>query len=89
MRQPAAPADPEALALDALTWIMEDDQRAVRFLDLTGLTPDGLRAGLADRATHRAVLGFLESYEPDLVSYAEARQIDPSLIPEAARKLDA
>ena len=54
MRQPAAPADPEALALDALAWIMEDDKRAVRFLDLTGLTPDGLRAGLADRATHRA-----------------------------------
>ncbi|WP_420606697.1 DUF3572 family protein [Novosphingopyxis sp.] len=81
--------DPAALALDALAWIMSDDNRAVRFLDLTGLTPDALRAGLSDQATHRAVLAFLEAYEPDLVSYAEARQIDPSLIPDAARKLDA
>ena len=44
---------------------------------------------IAHNPEDRAVLGFLESYEPDLVSYAEARQIDPSLIPEAARKLDA
>lgn len=80
--------DPAALALDALAWIMSDDARAVRFLDLTGLTPDALRAGLQDQATHRAVLSFLEAYEPDLVSYAAARQIDPSQIPEAARKLD-
>ena len=86
--QPKANTDPAALALDALAWIMSDDQHAVRFLDLTGLTPDALRAGLADQATHRAVLGFLESYEPDLVSYAEARQIDPSLIPDAAKRLE-
>ncbi|WP_022672984.1 DUF3572 family protein [Novosphingopyxis baekryungensis] len=86
---PISHTDPVALALDALAWIMSDDARAVRFLDLTGLTPDALRAGLQDQATHRAVLGFLEAYEPDLVSYAEARQIDPSQIPAAARKLDA
>ena len=86
--QPNANSDPAALALDALAWIMGDDKRAVRFLDLTGLTPDALRAGLHDPATHRAVLSFLEAYEPDLVSYAEARQIDPSLIPEAAKRLE-
>lgn len=88
VHQPKANTDPAALALDALAWIMSDDNRAVRFLDLTGLTPDALRAGLQDQATHRAVLAFLEAYEPDLVSYAKARQIDPSLIPDSARKLE-
>jgi hypothetical protein len=46
--------------------------RARRFLDLTGLDPDALRAAIGEPATHRAVLDFLCAHEPDLVAAAEA-----------------
>lgn len=59
------------LALPALGWILSDDARARRFLDLTGLTPDGLRAALDRAETHRAVLDFLCGHEPDLVAAAD------------------
>src|SRR3546814_20355068 len=35
--------EPDALALAALTWILEDGERAQRLLALTGLEPDTLR----------------------------------------------
>jgi hypothetical protein len=38
--------DPQELALAALGWVLAEGGRADRFLALTGLTPDSLRAGL-------------------------------------------
>jgi len=38
-----APGDSEALALAALAATLSDERRALRFLDLTGLTADELR----------------------------------------------
>ena len=40
-----------ALALHALGWILADEPRAERLLGMTGLSPEGLRASLGDRAT--------------------------------------
>src|SRR3546814_8633484 len=57
--------DPEMVALDALIWLLHDERRAARLLDVTGLTPDGLRAGVGDHATLAAVMTFLEGHEPD------------------------
>ncbi len=71
------PADPAALALQALGFILADERRAQRFLDLTGLTPDTLRAALAEESTHQAVIEFLCAHEPDLVAAAEALGISP------------
>src|SRR3546814_14387311 len=38
------------LALQALSWILSDEPRAERLLDLTGLAPGELRASLGERA---------------------------------------
>lgn len=85
------PDDPAArastLALQALGWVLEDERRAQRFLDLTGLTPDTLRAGIASMDTHRAVLDFLSSHEPDLVGAAHALDIDPAELANAKEQL--
>jgi hypothetical protein len=51
--------------------------RAQRFLSLTGLDPDGLRAAIGEPATHLAVLEFLCAHEPDLVAAAEALGLAP------------
>ncbi|MBH5321569.1 DUF3572 family protein [Aurantiacibacter sediminis] len=82
-------ADASALALAALGWIMQSDDRAHRFLDLTGLTPDGLRAAIGDEATHRAVFEFLAAYEPDLIAAANALNVQPETFARAHREIGA
>jgi hypothetical protein len=79
--------DPTGLALGALGWVLSDTVRAQRFLDLTGLDPDGLRAALAESATHRAVLDFLCAHEPDLVGAAEALGLEPAELAAARERL--
>lgn len=80
-------SDPSQLALAALGWVLADDDRAQRFLDLTGLTPDGLRAALAETGTHRAILEFLCAHEPDLLGAARAMDIDPARLAAAKEEL--
>lgn len=78
----------EALALSALGWTLSDSDRAVRLLALTGLTPDGLRAGIAEPSLLSATLGFLEAYEPDLIACAEALGVTPAHLVSARRDLE-
>lgn len=84
-----SPADPQALALAALGWVLGDEARASRLLALTGLTPDDLRAGLGDPGTLGAVLDFLAAHEPDLVAAAEALGVEPQELAAARERLDA
>jgi hypothetical protein len=79
--------DPARVALNALAWVLADTARARRFLDLTGLTPDGLRAAFGESGTHRAVLDFLCGHEPDLVAAAEALGIAPAALAAAREDL--
>ena len=69
--------DASGVALNALAWVLADTARAGRFLGVTGLDPDGLRAAIGEPATHRAVLDFLCAHEPDLVAAAEALGLAP------------
>ena len=85
----AGETNDEALGLSAIGWTLSDDARADRFLALTGLTPEGLRAALSERETLAAVLRFLEAHEPDLIGCAADLQIDPAEIPAARRRLEA
>ncbi len=65
------------LALAALGWLLQDGERAERYLDLTGMDPDTLRAGLGDPAVLASTLDFLANHEPDLIRAAEALAITP------------
>ncbi len=85
MQDPAR--DPHVTALEALGWILADRPRAQRFLDLTGLSPDDLRASAASPATQRAVLDFLCSHEPDLVAASEALAITPAALASARQAI--
>lgn len=66
------------IALGALGWVLGEERRAQRFLDLTGLTPDALRDAIGEESTHRALLDFLCSYEPDLIEASEALGVQPA-----------
>jgi hypothetical protein len=81
-------ADPETTALKAVAFIVSDQDLASRFLALTGLGPDELRAGLGDRGVLASVLGFLESHEPDLIACADILGVPPGTLVEARRQLE-
>ena len=74
--QPDA-VNPQALALAALGWVLASEERAARYLDLTGLDPDTLRAGLGDPTILASAIEFLTNYEPDLIRAAEALAVTP------------
>ncbi len=78
----------EAVALGALSWVLSDDGRADRFLSLTGLTPEDLRARLGERDMLAAILRFLEGHEPDLLAAADMLGVPPTALPEARRRLE-
>jgi hypothetical protein len=77
------------LALAAIGWIVEDEDRAERYLLLTGLDPDTLRAGLGDDEVLSSGLDFLANHEPDLLRAAEALAVTPEELIEARRTLSA
>ena len=66
------------IGLKALAWTLEDQGRARRLLDLTGLSPEALRAGAADPAILAALLDFLAGHEPDLLACAAALDLAPA-----------
>ncbi|HET9427858.1 MAG TPA: DUF3572 domain-containing protein [Allosphingosinicella sp.] len=78
----------EAVALAALGWTLSDDGRASRFLALTGLTPDALKARIDKPEFLAASLLFLEGHEPDLLACAEAMKVAPSFLVDARRELE-
>lgn len=80
--------NPETVALQALVWILSDSGRAGRLLDLTGLDPATLRARAGEPALLAAALGFLESYEPDLIACADALDLSPAALVDARRQLE-
>ena len=81
--------DSATLALSALAWTLSDGPRAERLLALTGLDAEELRARATDPALLAAVLGFLESHEPDLMVCADALDVKPEALIRAHQELEA
>lgn len=79
--------DYEAIALNALVWVLQDDSRANRLLDLTGLDGDAIRARLGDAEMLGAVLDFLCAHEPDLIACAAALGHKPETLVLARERL--
>ena len=85
---PPAPTDAAALALMALAAMVTDERRAQRFLGLTGLSHDGLRASAGEPALLAAVLRFLEAHEPDLLAVAAEIGCSPEALVRARHELE-
>lgn len=80
--------DAHALGLFALATAVSDERRAMRFLDLTGIGTDELRARAGDPALLAALIRFLEAHEPDLIAVAEELGIPPDQLVEARREIE-
>ncbi len=77
-----------AIALEALSFVLNEPLRAERFIDITGLTPDNLRGRLNDPATLAAILAFLEGHEPDLLACADSTGQTPEALVAARGMLE-
>ncbi|MAX00210.1 MAG: hypothetical protein CMN72_11340 [Sphingomonas sp.] len=80
--------DPAIIALGALGWILQSDSRGERFLALTGLDVDTLRARAGTPHIMMAAIAFLENYEPDLIACADALDRAPADLVSARRALE-
>lgn len=77
------------LALQALVWTLAEPARALRLIDVTGLSPQDLRARAGDPAVLAATLAFLEAHEPDLIACAEGLSVSPTQLVAARGVLEA
>lgn len=87
-RASAATAEDGAmLALSGLSFLAEDGPRLGRFLSLTGIGPDQLRAVADAPETLIAVLDHLLSDESLLLVFATSKGIAPSTVAPARAAL--
>jgi hypothetical protein len=85
---PSEPNDPLALALSALAATLSEHRRAQRFVELTGIGTNELRARAGDPALLSALIRFLEAHEPDLLAVAQELGVSPGLLVEARREIE-
>jgi hypothetical protein len=83
MRRDAA----ESLAVQALTFLAGDPERLARFLALTGIGPDRIRAAAATPGFLAGVLDHVASDESLLMAFAGEAGIDPADIARARQVL--
>lgn len=74
----------ETLAILAFSFLLADDTRRARFLDLTGVDPDDLRAAITQPEFQAAILDHVSADERILMAFAADADIDPGDV-EAAR----
>jgi hypothetical protein len=79
----------EDIAIKALTFLAGDQERLARFLALTGLGPETIRAAAGSSGFLKAVLDHVAGHEELLVSLADEMATRPEAIVEARRLLAA
>jgi hypothetical protein len=77
----------ETLAIMAFSFLLEDDERRRRFLDLTGTNPDDLRTAIIEPAFQGAILDYLGADERILTAFATHADIDPADVERASTAL--
>ena len=86
--KPETPNDAHTVALSALAATLTDERRARRFLDMTGIGTDELRARADNPALLSGVIRFLEAYEPDLLSVSEEIGVEAGALVAARQALE-
>lgn len=78
---------PIVIGLQLLAYIVADAELGARFLALTGLSTDDLRARADDPGVLAALVDFLAANEADLVTAADAIGVKPAAIIAAGAML--
>lgn len=65
------PIHVQDVGVDALTFIAQNEERLLRFLQLTGLTPQTLRQAVKEPGFFEGVLNHISGHEPLLLEFAQ------------------
>lgn len=76
------------LAMDALLFILHDDQRVARFLDTSGMSPADLRTHAREDATLAAVLEYLLGNESLLLIFCAHSRHQPESVGPALASIE-
>lgn len=87
MREKITNAPPEVLALQALAHVAGDEDLGPRFLALSGLDAESLRARAGESLVLAAVIAFLAAHEADLLAVAEKLSVRPEALIAAGTAL--
>ena len=79
--------DAQIIALKALAFLASDEERIKRFMSITGLMPQEIRAQAAEPAFLGGVLEHLRNDQSLLLMFAESANIIPALIDAASFRL--
>jgi Protein of unknown function (DUF3572) len=77
----------EALAIQALNFLATEPQRLSRFLALSGLAPESIRAAAAESGFLAGVLAHLGDDESLLLAFAAEAGVKPAAVDLARRTL--
>ncbi len=88
LKTPKSPQpDPETLALQALAFLAAEDDRLQRFFALTGIEGGQLKEIAVTSHGLGAVLDYLLGFEPLLLEFAAAIDIDPVIVAQQRCRL--
>ncbi|WP_417462049.1 DUF3572 domain-containing protein [Kordiimonas sp.] len=77
----------QAIALRAAAFIFSEDELRDRFIALSGVGVDDIRARIEDQAFLASLLEFLMGHEPDLMAFSSYSEEKPETIVKAWRAL--
>jgi Protein of unknown function (DUF3572) len=81
------PAEAESIAIAALGFLAGDEDRLGRFLGITGLGPENLRAAAGEPGFLASVLGYITEDEALLMAFAENAGWPPEKVARASAQL--
>jgi hypothetical protein len=77
----------EVIALNCLGFLAEDGERLGRFLALSGISPQDLRAQAAAPSFLAGVLDYVLADEKLLIAFSEAQDLRPETVMAVRRRL--
>lgn len=78
--------DPEETVAAILGWLANELDILARFLALSGLQPNMLRAAIQDTGFLAGLTDFIMNHEPDLMAFCEASGFKPEDVQAAWHK---
>lgn len=73
-------AELSEISVEVLIWLASQPDHLGRFLELSGIRADQIRAQVDNRAFQQGLVNFIMSHEPDLIEFCTAREVKPERV---------
>ncbi|MEO9338988.1 DUF3572 domain-containing protein [Mesorhizobium sp. SB112] len=86
-RQSLTPENAETIAVSALAFIASDPELLPRFLSMTGIEANAIRAAASEPGFLAGVMQFIVAHEPTLMRFSQESGIAPETIAASVKAL--